>query len=212
MVVPSHLWSFAALAVAIVVVPGPSVLFVISRSVAYGRRVGLLTVLGNAAGAGLQAAAVAAGLGVVIERSIVAFTVLKLAGAAYLVWLGVRAWRERRELSGLVATVAEPRPPRRILLDGFMVGITNPKLVVFFAAVLPQFVDRQAGSVGVQMTVLGLVFVGIALLCDSTWALAAGSARGWLARSPRRLSAVGGAGGLVTIGLGLRLAFLGRHD
>src|SRR5260370_21969280 len=98
------------------------------------------------------------------------------------------------------------------MLDGFLVGVTNPKVIVFFAAMLPQFVDRQAGSVPLQIIVLGAIFAGIALLSDSGWALAAGTARAWLARSPRRLAAPGDTGGLVMIGLGATLALTGRRD
>ncbi len=104
------------------------------------------------------------------------------------------------------------RSTRRILRDGITVGATNPKAIVFFAAVLPQFVDRSAGRVPVQMLLLGAVFVGIAALCDSTWALAAGTARAWFARSPRRLALVGGTGGLAMIGIGASLALTGRKD
>lgn len=208
-------WSFLAVAVALVVVPGPSVLFVISRSVAYGRAAGVQTVVGNAAGAGTQVLLVSAGLGAVLARSVAAFTALKLAGAAYLVWLGWHAWRDRRSLAALLGTVADARPPRRVLAEGYVVGVTNPKLLVFCAAVLPQFVDRSATAatpVGAQLAVLGLTFVAVALVFDSMWALAAGSARAWLARSPRRLAAVGGTGGLVTMGIGVGVAFTGRKD
>jgi threonine/homoserine/homoserine lactone efflux protein len=98
------------------------------------------------------------------------------------------------------------------MLDGFLVGVTNPKVIVFFAAILPQFVDRTAGNVPLQIITLGGIFAGIALLSDSGWALVAGTARAWLARSPRRLAALGGTGGLVMIGLGATLALTGRKD
>lgn len=208
----ADLWSFVAVAAVIVAVPGPSVLFVISRSVAYGRVVGLQTVLGNAIGAGVQVLLISLGLGAIIERSLVVFTALKIVGACYLVWLGWCAWRDRRSLADLASRPPEVHTTRRVVSEGFVVGVTNPKLFVFAAAVLPQFVDRSAGSVGLQLGELGLVFVAIALVFDSVWAMAAGSARDWLARSPDRLAAVGGVGGLVTMGLGVRLAFLGRHD
>jgi len=96
--------------------------------------------------------------------------------------------------------------------DGFIVGASNPKAIVFFIAVLPQFVDRSTGHVPAQMLLLGAIFLAIAVLCDSSWALAAGTARGWLARSPRRLELVGGTGGLVMIGIGASLALTGRKD
>jgi threonine/homoserine/homoserine lactone efflux protein len=104
-----------------------------------------------------------------------------------------------------------PASTRRIVREGFVVGLANPKVIVFFAAVLPQFTDPARGHVPVQLLVLGAIFVGIALLSDSAWGVAAGSAREWLARSPRRLAALGGTGGLVMVALGLRLAVTGRE-
>ena len=203
--------SFAAYALAsflLVVVPGPSVLFVISRGVALGRRAALATVVGNAAGVYLQALLVAVGLGAVISRSAVVFNTIKLAGAAYLVYLGVQAFRHRRALSS-VLDAADVRPTSHLLREGFLVGIANPKATVFFAAILPQFVNPDGAPAALQMAVLGLVSVVVALLSDSCWGLAAGSARSWLSASPRRLELLGGAGGLTMIGLGFGLAASG---
>ena len=208
------LLAFSASAFALIVVPGPSVLFVISRGVALGRRAALLTVLGNAGGALTQVALLAAGLGPLVQRSIVLYTVVKLVGAAYLVHLGVQAVRNRRHLHLDEASsgVALVRSPRRLLVDGYVVGAANPKVFVFFAAILTPFVDPAGGPVPLQMAVLGLVFVVIALISDGAWGLMAGTARGWLARSPRRLSNLTGVGGLVMVGLGVRLAVSGRTD
>ena len=105
-----------------------------------------------------------------------------------------------------------PRGTRRIIREGFVVGATNPKAAVFMAAVLPQFTDPARGHVPLQLLVLGLVFVAIALISDSVWGLAAGYTRVWLGRSPQRLEALGGIGGVVMIGLGVRLALVGRRD
>jgi len=204
--------SFLAFALAsflLVIVPGPSVLFVISRGVALGRRAALATVAGNAAGVYVQVLFVAVGLGAVISRSAVVFNVIKFAGAAYLVYLGVQAVRHRRQLSTVLDVAGTYRPTRHLLREGFLVGIANPKAAVFFAAILPQFVNPDGAPAGVQMAALGLVFVLIALLSDSVWGLAAGSARAWLAASPRRLELLGGAGGLTMIGLGVGLAASG---
>jgi threonine/homoserine/homoserine lactone efflux protein len=99
---------------------------------------------------------------------------------------------------------------RRILTDGFVVGMFNPKVIVFFMAVLPQFVERSSGSVSLQLLTLGAIFCAIALLCDNMWVLLAGVARRWLVASPRRLAAIGGTGGLVIVGLGAGLAVSGR--
>ena len=208
----SHLLAFMITAFLLILVPGPSVLFVVSRAIALGRMTGVATVAGNTAGAFCQVVAVAVGIGPLVERSVLVFSVLKLAGAAYLVFLGVQAVRHRRSLAEAIGVPAERKAVARLMLDGFLVGVTNPKVVVFFAAMLPQFVDRQAGNVPLQIIVLGAIFAGIALLSDSAWAFAAGTARAWLARSPRRLAALGGTGGLVMIGLGVALAVTGRKD
>ncbi len=204
--------TFAVAAFAIIVVPGPSVMFVVSRAVALGRRAAVATVVGNAAGVYLQVLLVAAGLGVVVERSIVAFTTVKLLGAIYLVWLGVRSIRDRRGHDAAETGAAARRPMRTLLTEGFVVGVANPKTIVFFAAILPQFVRAGPAPLPLQMAVLGVVFVVVALLCDTAWAVTAGTARDWFADSPRRLERLSAIGGTVMIGLGVRLAMTGRSD
>jgi len=206
----SSVYAFTIACLLLVPIPGPSVLFVISRAVVHGRRAALATVLGNAAGLYVQVVAVALGLGVVIERSAAAYTAIKLLGAGYLVWLGVRTFRARRSLAATLDVGASSKTDRRILRDGFVVGVTNPKSAVFFAAILPGFTDPSAGRVPLQMLVLGLIFVVIALVCDAVWGLLAGTARERFVSSPRRLEAIGGAGGVVLVGLGVGLAVTGR--
>ncbi|MGW3462022.1 LysE family translocator [Streptomyces olivaceoviridis] len=212
MVSPDRLAAFAVLSFLLVIVPGPSVLFVIGRALAHGRRAALTTVVGNTLGAYLLVVAVAFGVGSVVERSVLVFTALKLAGAAYLVHLGVKEWRRRGSLRAAVAESGPARGGLRTLREGFAVGVANPKTMVFFAAVLPQFVDREQGHVPAQMLLLGLVFNAIAVVSDAVWGLTASAARDWFARSPRRLSAVGGTGGLTMIGLGVTVALTGRRD
>ncbi|WP_345121780.1 LysE family translocator [Dactylosporangium darangshiense] len=213
MVSADRLLAFAAMSFLLIMIPGPSVLFVIGRALAHGRRAALTTVVGNTIGAYLLVVAVALGLGSIVERSVATFTVLKLAGAAYLVYLGVKAWRERDSLLQVSITDAgAARGSLRTFWEGFAVGVSNPKTIVFFAAVLPQFVDRAQGHAAVQMLVLGLVFNAIAVVSDSTWGVVAATARDWFARSPRRLSMVGGIGGLTLIGLGVTVAVTGRKD
>jgi threonine/homoserine/homoserine lactone efflux protein len=204
--------AFAVAAFVLIVIPGPSVLFVVSRGVALGRRAALLSVLGNEAGLFVHVVAVAVGLGAVVERSAAVFTVLKLAGAAYLVYLGVKAIRSRRSLRGVLDAATLPKRGRRLFGEGFLVGVGNPKVIIFLAAILPQFVDRNGAAPGLQMLVLGVLFIVIALACDSVWALAAGTARNAFASSPRRMERMGAAGGVVMIGLGVRLALVGRAD
>ncbi|WP_274918390.1 LysE family translocator [Streptomyces sp. WZ-12] len=213
MVSADRLLAFAGMSLLLIVIPGPSVLFVIGRALAHGRRAALTTVVGNTLGCYVLILAVAFGLGSLVERSLLLFTALKLAGAAYLVHLGVKAWRQRGALQAeFAAERGTAKGGLRTLWEGFAVGVANPKTMVFFAAVLPQFVDRERGGAAGQMLLLGLVFNLIAMACDSVWGLAAGAARAWFARSPRRLSAVGGAGGLAMIGLGVTVAASGRAD
>jgi threonine/homoserine/homoserine lactone efflux protein len=212
MVPTSHLLAFVVTAAVLIAIPGPSVLFVVSRAITAGRLAGVATVAGNTAGAFTQVLAVAFGLGPLVERSVLLFTVLKLAGACYLAYLGIMAIRHRHSLAGSLGAAIEGKTTARMMVDGFTVGVTNPKVIVFFAAILPQFVDRRAGHVPVQIVTLGALFAGIALISDGTWALAAGTAREWLAGSPRRLAFLGGAGGLAMIAIGARLAATGRQD
>lgn len=214
MVSPERFAAFAALAFVLVAVPGPSVLFTVSRALTTGRRDALLTVAGNAVGVYLQVVGVAFGLGVIVERSATAFTVVKLLGAGYLVFLGVQAIRKRHALWNALASQAPVTRKRTlgVLRDGVIVGFCNPKSIVFLAAVIPQFVDHAAGGVPQQILLLGLTIPAWALVLDSVWALAAGTARTWFARSPRRLAAIGGSGGAVMIGLGASLALTGRKD
>ena len=212
MVPLENLLGFTAAAVVLIVIPGPSVLFTIGRSLALGRVGGLLSVLGNALGVVPLAAAVALGVGALVAQSVALFTVIKIVGALYLVYLGVQAIRHRRASAAVVTTGAVPRSHWRQLLEGFVVGVTNPKTIAFFVAVLPQFVDFTAGMIPLQLFELGLVFIVLALICDSIWALAASAARTWFGRSPRRMSGLAATGGVMMIGLGGVLALSGnRH-
>ncbi|HUJ33798.1 MAG TPA: LysE family translocator [Solirubrobacteraceae bacterium] len=207
-----RLLAFGITAFVVIVIPGPSVLFVVGRALASGRRVAVLTVVGNALGEYLQVIAVAVGVGALAEQSVAAFTVLKLVGGGYLVYLGVRTFRERKSLAAAIAAPVAGRSDRRSFVEGFTVGATNPKTVVFLAAILPQFVTRAAGAVPAQILVLGLVFAVIAIISDTIWALAAGGFRAWFSRSPRRLELVGGAGGLAIVAVGAGLIVSGRKD
>ena len=205
------LLTFALAGIVLVVIPGPSVLFIVGRALAHGRRAALTSVAGNTTGVVLIVVAVALGIGAVAAASAAVFSVLKLAGAAYLIYLGVQTWRHRGDLAVALGGGGVP-PRRRVFWQGVIVGATNPKVLVLFVALLPQFTDPDAGSPGVQMLVLGLVFAVLAAVLDSVWGLAAGAARDWFATSPGRLRRVGGTGGLMMIGLGVTLAITGRRD
>ena len=209
----SHILTFAAIATVIIAVPGPSVLFTISRALTVGRTCALFTVAGNELGGCAQVIAVAFGVGALLQRSAEVFSIVKWAGAGYLVYLGIQAVRHRRSMAGALAARVAPVRPLRAIRDGFVVGVTNPKTSVFLVVVLPGFTTRGGHlPVQVQMLMLGMLFPAIALVLDSGWAAAAGTAREWLARSPRRLALIGGTGGLVMIGLGMSIAVTGRKD
>lgn len=205
------LLAFSLASLILVLIPGPSVLFVIGRSLSLGRRGGLLSVVGNELGALPLVVAVALGVGAVVAESILLFTVVKLLGAAYLVFLGAQAIRHRRfDLGGTDGAAAGHDSAARTIRQGFVVGITNPKTIVFFVAALPQFVDFHAGAVAGQMIVLGCVFVLIALVCDGVWAVLAGTARTWFVSSPERMARLRGVGGGMMIGLGGTLVLAGN--
>lgn len=209
----ANLLAFLAASAILLVMPGPSVLFVVGRSIALGRRAGLLSVLGNALGMLPAIAAVSLGVGALIAESVVVFTIIKFVGAAYLVYLGVQAIRHRdRTASAYLQGAQAPKKTWRLLGEGFIVGVTNPKTIAFFVAVLPQFVDHAAGAVPLQLATLGLIFFSLALVLDSTWALIAGTARLWFAKSPKRISRLGAAGGVMMIGLGGTLALTGAKS
>jgi threonine/homoserine/homoserine lactone efflux protein len=186
-------------------VPGPSLLFMLGRALTVSTREALLSVLGNSTGLLTQALLVAIGLGALVTASATAFTVVKLVGAAYVIWLGAQAIRHRREAR--VALLSGQRRPEQVhaaVLTGFAVGVTNPKTVLFFVAFLPQFASPSAPTAP-QIMLLGLVFAAMALLSDSVWATLAGRARQWFARKPNRLDTLGATGGLMMIGLGATL-------
>jgi threonine/homoserine/homoserine lactone efflux protein len=146
----THLLAFAAVAVVLIAIPGPSVLFTVSRALAVGRKAALFTVAGNELGGCVQVAAVAFGIGAVVQRSAEVFTALKLAGAGYLVYLGVQAIRRRRSMAEALTARAAPVPPRRAVRDGFLVGAINPKTIVFLMIALPAFTVRTPGHLPVQ--------------------------------------------------------------
>jgi len=200
----SHLAQFLVASLLIIMVPGPSVLFTLARGVAWGRRVAILTVLGNTLGTVVLSLVVAFGLGPLLSHSRSFSVVLQLAGGCYLLYLGVDALRHRHEHARAM-TQREATLPRGTLIvrQGFTVGILNPKSLVFFAAVFPHFVNRARGHITTQLVIFGLIFGVMAFCSDGTWGLVAGSAREWLADSPQRLVTLRSIGGCVMCLLGL---------
>ena len=196
--------AFVVASILFIQVPGPSLLFTIGRALTVGRREALLSVVGNGLGIMVQVVLIAVGLAAVVTASASAYAVVKVVGASYVLWLGIQAIRHRRDARAALG--APPDAGRkgavRALRTGFIVGVTNPKTLVFFVAFLPQFVAAEAGHVGLQMTVLGVAFGALAIGSDTVWALAASRARDWFAREPRRLDTLGATGGAMMVGLG----------
>ncbi len=199
-----QLATFIVASMAIIIVPGPSVLFTVARGVAWGRSVAVLTVLGNSLGTLLLSVVVAVGLGPLLTRSHAFSVALQLAGGGYLLWLGAQAFRHRHAHARAMAQREDHRPaPASVVRQGFTVGILNPKSLVFFAAVFPHFVDSSKGDVTVQLLVLGVLFSAMAFCSDSTWGVIAGTAREWLAGSSSRLVVMRTIGACVMMTLGV---------
>jgi threonine/homoserine/homoserine lactone efflux protein len=206
----ANLVVFVVAALALLVVPGPAVLYVVARSIHQGRRAGLASVLGIHAGTLVHIAAATAGLSALIASSAVAFTAIKIAGAVYLVGLGLWTLFSRRPEAEVA--VGGERTLRRAFAQGIVVNVLNPKTALFFLAFLPQFVDPDAPHPAVQIAVLGLLFALLGLVTDSLWALAAGTAGGLLRGSRRFVRTQRYVAGTVYAGLGVATAFAGSGD
>jgi threonine/homoserine/homoserine lactone efflux protein len=207
---PGNLAVFVVAALALLVVPGPAVLYVVTRSIHQGRRAGLASVLGIHVGTVVHIAAATAGLSALILSSAVAFTVVKIAGAAYLVGLGL--WTLFGRHTEVEVAVRGERRLHRVFAQGIVVNVLNPKTALFFLAFLPQFVDPDAGTPAFQIAFLGLLFGALGLVTDSLWALAAGTAGGLLRGSRRFLRTQRYVAGSVYIGLGVATALAGGSD
>jgi threonine/homoserine/homoserine lactone efflux protein len=204
----STLVVFVAAALALLVVPGPAVLYVVAQSISHGRRAGLVSMLGIEAGGLVHVAAATIGLSSLLVSSATAFTVVKYGGAAYLVFLGLQRLLVREESKAPGATGS--RRLSQLFYRGAVVNVLNPKTALFFFAFLPQFVDPD-GPVALQMLGLGLLFIALAVVSDGAWALLAGTAGGWLRRSRRFLAAQRYVSGSVLVGLGVATAFSGSR-
>jgi threonine/homoserine/homoserine lactone efflux protein len=201
--------AFIIAALILLLTPGPGVLYVVTRSLTQGVRAGIISACGLATGVLAHIAAAVAGLSALLVASATAFTVTKIIGATYLIYLGVRQLFTAPTRGG---PVAPARPSGRLFLDGIVVSLFNPKLALFFLAFLPQFVDPSRGNAAHQVIVLGLVYIGLALITDSGYAVAAGRLGRWLvgteaqSRWPRYVS------GTIYIGLGVTTALTGRRS
>jgi threonine/homoserine/homoserine lactone efflux protein len=209
----STLALFAVAAVTLLVIPGPAVLYIVTRSVDQGRAAGLASVCGVHVGTLVHVAAAALGLSALLVSSATAYHAVRWLGAAYLVWLGVRRLLARDEDLPAAAGPDTRRPGlRRIFAQGVVVNILNPKTALFFLAFLPQFVDTSRGSVPFQVVVLGVAFVLLGLLSDGAYAMAASTGAGWLRRRPGVARASRLVSGGVLISLGVTTALAGSRS
>lgn len=206
---PSKLPLFITACISLLLIPGPAVLYILTRSIDQGRMAGVVSVLGLQTGTLFHVGAAAAGISAILVSSALAFTIVKYLGALYLIYLGVRKLLEREEIRTNHAL--EPASLRQIYSQGVIVNIFNPKTALFFFAFLPQFVDKSQGAVGLQMLVLGCLFVGLALFTDGSYALLSGTLGHWLKHNLRFWRAQKYVAGSVYIGLGVTTALTGSN-
>lgn len=201
---PARYPEYLVAAMVIILAPGPSVLFIIARAIAWGRATAVATVTGNVTGAFTLSLMVAFGLGPILERSEIAFVAVQLLGGLYLIYLGIDAIKHSKIHAADMVNQGDLRPSSiKSIKDGFWVGALNPKGLVFFAAILPQFVDKGSSNVTAQLVLMGATFSILAFFSDGTWGLLAGTVREWMATTPNRLVIMRQIGGLVMITLGI---------
>lgn len=201
---PSRLWEYIIATILIILAPGPSVLFTIARAIAWGRVAAIATVIGNAAGMFLVSVLVALGIGPILQRSEILYNGIQWAGGAYLIYLGYAAIAASKvDAADMQKTVGGKPSFFTSVRNGFWVGVLNPKSVVFFAAILPQFIDQEKNNVTAQLLLLGAIFALIALISDGSYGLLAGTIRQWLAGDVKRLIFMRLTGGVVMIALGI---------
>ena len=206
--IPSRLWEYLIATVLIILAPGPSVLFTIARAIAWGRLAAIATVVGNAFGMFLVSVLVAFGLGPLLQSSKLFYNGIQWAGGTYLIYLGYAAIAASRvDAQGMQKTEGSKPSFFTSLKNGFWVGVLNPKSIVFFAAILPQFVDQEKNNVTAQLLLLGAIFAAIAMISDGSYGLLAGTVRSWLAGDVKRLIFMRRFGGVVMIGLGVFTIF-----
>ncbi|MEY3156380.1 MAG: hypothetical protein RL057_589 [Actinomycetota bacterium] len=201
---PARYPEYLVAAMVIILAPGPSVLFIIARAIAWGRATAVATVAGNVTGAFTLSLMVAFGLGPILQRSEIAFITVQLLGGLYLIYLGVDAIKHSKIHAADMVNQGDLKPsPLKSAKDGFWVGALNPKGLVFFAAILPQFIDKGSTNVTSQLVLMGATFAVLAFFSDGTWGLIAGTVREWMATTPVRLVTMRRIGGLVMIILGI---------
>lgn len=206
---PSLVVGFLLLSAWLSATPGPSVLLETSRAITHGRRPAMWIVLGNALGGMVLLSLVLAGLGAIVAASAQLFMVVKVAGACYLLWLGVQSLRSARRAAPTPDDAATPgvrAGGATAVRQGFIVGVANPKSIVALMAILPQFVDHSLGHPTLQMAVIGITGAVAQVLIETGWVFAAGTLRNWFQRRPRRMQFLKAGGGVGMIGLAGKLA------
>ena len=206
----ANLGLFISAALVLLVAPGPAVLYIFARSVEQGRLAGFVSILGIHTATLVHLAAAALGLSAVLASSALAFSLVKYAGAAYLIWLGLKKIFSPIEVPDVNVT-ARGNGHWRLFRDGFIVNLLNPKTALFFLAFLPQFVEVDRGHVAMQIAFLGLLFTSLGIMTDGCYALAAGTMGNWLKRRRAYLEVERYVSGVLFIGLGLTAAFAGNQ-
>ncbi|MEY3133738.1 MAG: hypothetical protein RIT49_396 [Actinomycetota bacterium] len=202
--IPNRLWEYLIATILIILAPGPSVLFTIARAIAWGRLAAIATVIGNASGMFLVSVFVAVGLGPILQSSEFLYNAIQWAGGAYLIYLGYSAIAASKvDAQDMRAGTGSKPTFLTSIRNGFWVGVLNPKSVVFFAAILPQFIDEEKSNVTAQLLFLGAIFALIALISDGAYGLLAGTIRQWLSGDVKRLIFMRLIGGVVMIALGV---------
>lgn len=202
-VIPGRIWEYIVAGLAIILAPGPSVLFTIARAIAYGRATAIASVLGNSLGMFTVSVLVALGLGPIFQHHHLIYISMQWLGALYLIYLGIDAIRHSKAHAESMTTLKESRPTFwQAVRQGYMVGVLNPKGIIFFAAILPEFADSAKGHLTAQLVLMGFIFVFLGFFCDGTWGLLAGALRNWLAADSGRLVNLRRGGGVVMILLG----------
>lgn len=212
LVIPSiaNLSLFIGATLVLLLVPGPAVLYIFARSVEQGRSAGLISILGIHAATLVHVIAAVAGFSALLASSALAFSVVKYAGAAYLIWLGLKKLCGPSDIPNVEGNLPA-RSRTRLFREGFIVNLLNPKTALFFLAFLPQFVEVDRGHVATQVAFLGVLFTAIGALTDSAYALACGTAGTWLKRNRVYLKTERWVSGFVYIGLGLTAALTGQQ-
>jgi threonine/homoserine/homoserine lactone efflux protein len=202
------LFLLVTMTVLVCIVPGPDMLYIISRSTGQGRSTGVVSCLGIATGGLLQTTAVALGISSFFLVVPIAYDIIKYVGAAYLVYLGIRFILSREEM--LTSSHDGKADFRKAFLQGSLTTLLNPKVALFYVAFLPQFVDPTRGHIPLQLLILGLLFNITSLAVDTSVALLASLLGTWLKRRSGAAKLIHWLTGSVLVGLGVRLAFSGR--